>query len=139
MRLDLCVSLNSRLYAHVVISRKLIFTRLFVIRFMRCARKFYPIGFKRVCSSYCFYADHKIYEFCNLNRIITVTTVVEGPGLQKRCLNMSKPGKHDDDDSRDWMIGSSGRSKTQNVQIFHQLSFSYASIMLSLRYYLCLF
>ena len=68
-----------------------------------------------------------------------MTTVVEGPGLQTRCLNMSKPGKHDDDDSRDWIIVSLGRSKTQKVQRFHQLSFSYPSIMLSLRYYLCLF
>ena len=68
-----------------------------------------------------------------------MTTVVEGVGLQTRCLNMSNPGKHDDDDSRDWMIGSLGRSKTQKVQRFHQLSFCYASIMLLLRYYLCLF
>ena len=106
---------------------------------MRCARKFYPFGLKCVCSSYCFYADHTIYEFFNLNRIITVTTVVEGTVLQTRCLNMSKPGKHDDDDSRDWMIGSLGHSKTQKVQRFHQISFSYSSIMLSLRYYLFLF
>ena len=106
---------------------------------MRCARNFYPFGFKYVCSSYCFYADHTIYEFCNLNRLITVTTVVEGPVLQTSRLNMSKPGKDDDDNSRDWMNGALGRSKTQKVQIFHQLSFSYASIMLSLRYYLCLF
>ena len=68
-----------------------------------------------------------------------MTTVVEGPGLQTRCLNMSKPGRHDDDDLRDWIIGSLGQSKTQKVQRFHQLSFSYASIFLSLRYYLCLF
>ena len=61
------------------------------------------------------YADHTNYGFCNLNRIITVTTVVEGPGLQTRCLNMSKPGKDDDDDSRDWMIGALDRSKTQKV------------------------
>ena len=106
---------------------------------MSCSREFYQFGFKCVCSSYYFYADHTIYEFCNLNRIITVPTVVEGPGLQTRCLNMSKPGKHDDDDSRNWMIGSLGQSKTQKVQRFHQISFSYSSIMLSLRYYFCLF
>ena len=139
MRLDLCVLLYSRLYGHVIISRKLQFMRLFTVRFMRCARKFYFFGLKCVCSSYCFYADHTIYEFCNLNRIITETTEVEGTGLQTRCLNMSKPGKHEDDDSRDWTIGSLGQPKTQKVQRFHQLSFSYASIMLSLRYYLCLF
>ena len=86
-----------------------------------------------------FYADHTIYEFCSTKRIVTVTTVVEGPGLQTRCLNMSKPGKDDDEDSRDWMIGASGRSKTHKVQRVHQLSFLYASIMISLRYYLCLF
>ena len=68
-----------------------------------------------------------------------MTTVVEGLGLQTRCLNMSKPGKDEDEYSRDWMIGALGRSKTQKVQRVHQLSFSYASIMLSLRYYLCLF
>ena len=83
--------------------------------------------------NFCFYADLTIYEFCNLKRIITVTTVVEGL--------MSKPGKDDDlgtyDDSRGW-IGGSGWSKTQKVQIVHQLECSYASIMLSLRYYLCL-
>ena len=136
MRLDLSVSLYTRLYAHGIISRKLIFTRLFTVRFMRCARKFYPLGLKCVCSSYCFYADHTIYGFCNLNRIITVTTEVEGTGLQTRFLNMSKRGKHEDDDSWDWTIGSLGQSKTQKVQRFHQLSFSYASIMLSLRYFL---
>ena len=68
-----------------------------------------------------------------------MTTVVEGPGLQTRCLNMSKPGKDDDDDSRDWVIGALGRSKTQKVQRVNQFSFSYASIMLLLRYYLYLF
>ena len=36
------------------------------------------IGLKLVCSSYCFYADLTIYEFCNTKRVITVITVVEG-------------------------------------------------------------
>ena len=57
-------------------------------------------------------------------------------GLQTRCSNMSKPQK--DDDSRDWM-GSSVRSTIQKVHRVHQLECSYASFMLSLRYYLCLF
>ena len=55
---------------------------------------------------------------------------------------MSNPGKYDnsgkDEDSRDW-IGVSGWSKNQKVQRAHQLECSYASIMLSLRYYLFLF
>ena len=136
MWLDICVLFYYRFYRHVVLFRTLKFTRLFAVRFMCCAWKFYPFGCKYVCSSYCFYADLKIYEFCNLKRIITVTTVVEGPGLQTRCLNMSKPRK--DEDSRD-LIGCSGLSKTQKVQRIHQLECSYASIMLSLRYYLLLF
>ena len=45
-------------------------------------------------------------------------------------------GKYDD--SRD-LIGCSGLSKTQKVQRIHQIECSYASIMLSLRYCLCLF
>ena len=49
---------------------------------------------------------------------------------------MSKPQK--DDDSRDWM-GGSVRSKIQKVQRVHQLEFSYASFMILLRYYFCLF
>ena len=101
---------------------------------MRCAIKFYPFGFKCVCSSYCFYADHTINEFCNLNRVITLTTVVEGPGLQTRRLNMSKPGKDDDDDSRDWMIGSLGRSKksegTEISSAFIFVCFHYALVTL---------
>ena len=48
---------------------------------------------------------------------------------------MSKPQK--DDDLRDWM-GGSVRSKIQKVQRVHQLECSYASFMISLRYYLCL-
>ena len=96
-------------------------------------------------SSYCFNADLTIYEFCNTKRIITVTTIVEGltskviwqwKGLQTRCLNMSKPQK--DDDTREWM-GGLFWSKTQKVQRVHQFECSYASFMLSLRYYLCLF
>ena len=55
---------------------------------------------------------------------------------------MLKLGKDDnlgkDDDSRDWMVGSVW-SKTQKVQRVHQLECSYASFMLSLRYYVCLF
>ena len=52
---------------------------------MRCAWKFHPFGCKCVCSSYCFYADLTIYEFCNLKRIITVTTtVVEGQHVEAR-------------------------------------------------------
>ena len=43
-----------------------------------------------------------------------------------------------DDDSRDWM-GGSVWSKTQKEHRVHQLECSYASFMLSLRYYLCLF
>ena len=63
-----------------------------------------------------------------------MTTVVEGL--------MSKPGKDDnlekDNDSRDW-IGGSDLSKIQKVQRVHQLECLYASIILSLRYSLCLF
>ena len=36
-QLDLCVSFYSCLYAHAILFRKLRFTRLFVVRFMRCA------------------------------------------------------------------------------------------------------
>ena len=112
---------------------------------MYCAWKFHPILFKGVCNSYCFNADLTIYEFCNTKRIITVTTVVEGltnkvllqwKGLQTRCSNMSKPQK--DDNLREWM-GGLVWSTIQKVQIVHQLECSYASFMLSLRYYLCLF
>ena len=49
---------------------------------------------------------------------------------------MSNPGKDDnsrkDDDLCDWM-GGSVRSKTQKVQIVHQLEHLYASFMLLLR------
>ena len=54
---------------------------------------------------------------------------------------MSKPEKDEnlgkDDNSRDWM-GGLVQSKTQKVQRFHQLEYSYDSFMLSLRYYSCL-
>ena len=49
---------------------------------------------------------------------------------------MSKPQK--DDDSLDWM-GGSVWSTIQKVQRVHQLECLYASFMISLRYYLCLF
>ena len=112
---------------------------------MRCAWKFDPFQFKCVCSSYCFYADLTIYEFCNTKRRITATTIVEEltnkvlwqwKGLQTRCSNMSKPQKYDD--SRDW-IGGSVRSTIQKVQGVHQLEWLYDSFMLSLRYYSYLF
>ena len=55
---------------------------------------------------------------------------------------MSKPEKDDDwgkdDDSCDWM-GGLVRSTIQKVQRVHQLVCSYASFMLLLHYYLCLF
>ena len=55
---------------------------------------------------------------------------------------MLKPGKDDnlgkDDDLYDW-IGGLGWSKNQKVQRVHQIECLYASFMLSLRYYLCLF
>ena len=144
-QLDLCVSFYSCFYAHEVLFWKLQFTRLFAVRFMCCARKFHPFQFQCVCSAYCSYADLTIYEFCNTKRIITVTTIMEDltnkvlrqwNGLQTRCSSMSKPQK--DDDLSDWM-GCSVRSKIQKVQRVDQLECSYASFMLSLRYYLCLF
>ena len=49
---------------------------------------------------------------------------------------MSKPQK--DDDLRNWM-GGSVCSTIQKVQGVHKLECSYASFMLSLRYYVCLF
>ena len=87
-QLDLCVSFYSCFYAHVVVFRTLQFTRLLAVMFIRCAWKFYPFGFKYVCSSYCFYADHAIYEFCNTKRRITVTTIAEG--LTKKLLRQWK-------------------------------------------------
>ena len=55
---------------------------------------------------------------------------------------MLKLGKDNDswkdDNSRNWM-GGSVHSKTQKVQRVHRLECLYASFMLSLRYYLCLF
>ena len=78
-------------------------------------------------------------------RIITVTTIVEGltnkvlkqwKGLQTISSNMSKPRK--DDDLRNWM-GGLAQSKIQKVQRVHHLECSYASFLLLLRYYLCLF
>ena len=77
-QLDLCVSFYSCFFAHEVLFRKLRFTRLFAVRFMRCAWKFHLFQFKCVCSSYYFYADLTIYEFCNTKKIITVTAIVEG-------------------------------------------------------------
>ena len=144
-QLDLCVLFYSCFYAFEVLFWKLQFTRLFAVRFMRYAWNFHPFQFKYVCSSFCFYEDLTIYEFCNTKIRITVTTVVEEltnkvlwqwKGLQTRCLNMSKPNK--DDDLRDWM-GGSVWSTIQKVQRGHQLECSYASFMLPLRYYLCLF
>ena len=111
---------------------------------MRCAWKFHPFRFKCVCSSYSFYADFKIYEFCNTKRIIIMTTIVGGltnkvlqqqKGLQTRLSNMSNP--RNDDGSHN-LLGGLVRSKIQKVQRFHQLECSHASFMLSLRYYFCL-
>ena len=119
--------------------------RLFAVRFMRCAWKFYTFLFKCVCSSYCFYADLTIDKFCNTKRIITVTTIVKGlknkvlrqwKGLQTRCSNMLNPQK--DDYLRNWM-GGLVRWTIQKLQRVHQLECLYASFMILLRYYLCLF
>ena len=74
-----------------------------------------------------------------------MTTIAEGltnkvlgqwKGLQTRHSDMPKPRK--DDDSRNRM-GSSVWSTFQKIQRIHELEFSYASFMLLLRYYLCLF
>ena len=95
-QLDLCVTFYSYFYAHEVLFRKLQITWLFAVRFMHFAWKFHPFQSKRVCSSYCCYADLTIHEFCNIKRRITVTTIVEGltnkvlwqwKGLQTRCSN----------------------------------------------------
>ena len=48
---------------------------------------------------------------------------------------MTKPWK--DDDSRNRWARGSVRSIFQKVQIIHELGFSYASFLLSLRYCLC--
>ena len=120
-QLDSCVLFYSCFYAHEVLSCKLQFRRLFAIRFMPWAWTFHPFPFKCVCSSYCFYADLTIYEFCDIKRIITVTTIVEGltnkllqqwKGLQKRCSTMSKQQK--DDNLHNW-IGGSVRSTIQKI------------------------
>ena len=144
-QLDLCVSFYSCFYTHEVLFWTLKFTRLFAVRFMRCAWKFHGFQFKYVCIYYCFYADLTVYEFCSTKRRITVTTTVEGltnkvlrqwKGLQTSYSNMPKPQKDDDSCNR---MGGSIRSTIQKLQGIHQLECSYGYFILSLRYYLCIF
>ena len=61
-----------------------------------------------------------------------MTTVVEGPGLQTIRLNMEKPRKDDNDDSRNWMIGDLGRSKIRRYREF--ISFHFSMLPLCYRY-----
>ena len=74
-----------------------------------------------------------------------MTTIVEGltnkvlvqwKDLQTSYLDIPNP--HKDDDSRNRM-GVFVWSTIQKVQIIHHLECSYASFMLSLRCFLCLF